>query len=72
MKSNKSNNNVAMISSNHDNMTTGYIVVKKSKYFADGYEILLHTDSHDVLLGLTKSDFDDMGFSTNKEEITIT
>lgn len=72
MKSNKSNNNAAMISSNHDNMTTGCIAVKKSKYFADGYEILLHTDSHDVLLGLTKSDFDDMGFSTNKEEITIT
>lgn len=32
MKSNKSNNNAAMISSNHDNMTTGCIAVKKSKY----------------------------------------
>ncbi len=68
MKSNKSNNNIAMISSNHDNMTTGYIVVKKSKYFADGYEIELHSDSHDVLLGLTKSDFDDMGFPQIKKK----
>lgn len=72
MRTNESNNNVAMISSNHDNMTNGYIAVKKSKYFADGYEIILHSNDHDVLLGLTKSDFDDMEFSTNKQEIIKT
>lgn len=68
----KSNNNAAMINSNNDNMTTGYISVKKSKYFANGYEIKLYSGYYEVILGLTKSDFDDMGFSTNKEEITIT
>lgn len=69
MRTNKSNNNVATINSNHDNMTNGFIAVKKSKHFANGYEILLHSNGHDVLLGLTKSDFDDMEFSTNKEII---